>query len=232
MDIYTLGKYIIDNLEGGYYHPAMKPYLPNGDKMLDSGETMFGMDRTGGSDIVNSEDGKDFWNLIDANYYTHHADRAYYNDMADGKRIAKSVGDELRRLATNMMKNRFDRYSKSLLPGVYNLVINDPRLLLQFLYACWNGVGNFNTFAQVANNTYNSGKKDVGSIYNAINATRRNMPGATAQKKELFAKGANKIDLICDKYLGGVPTKKNNSKIFWIIFAAIAGVTFYQLVKK
>lgn len=229
MDINALTNYIIKYIEGGYYHPDM---FSNPGDMGTSGETMYGMDRTGGSDIVNSEDGQNFWAIVDRFYGEHHNDSKYYNDKADGKRVPAYVGNELKRLATNMMLTRFYKYAKALDSNVYNLVIQDARLMLQFFYACWNGVGNFNTFAKVANDTYNSGKKDVGSIYNAINETRRNMPTTNETKKKLFRKGADQIDKICENHLGGVPVSISRKKIIWFVVAAIAGYVIYKAVKS
>lgn len=231
-----LVNYIIKHIEGGYYHPDMKPYLPNGDRMADSGETMFGIDRKGGSDLINTAPGQKFWQIIDNNYKNHHADKAFYNDKADGRRIPAGVGAQLRELAANMMFSRYNRYSQQFLsPEARQAIASDPRLQLQFLYACWNGQGNFQLFANVMNRAFENGTRDVGTLYNAINSTRRNMPNASETKKQLFAEGANKLDYICKQYLGGIPAAAGNNKknIWpWIIGAAALWLFFSNNKKK
>lgn len=231
-----LVNYIIKHIEGGYYHPDMKPYLINGDRMLDSGETMFGIDRKGGTDLINTTPGQQFWQIIDNNYKNHHADKNYYNDKADGKRIPIAVGAKLRELAAKMMFSRYNRYSQAYLsPGALQAIASDPRLQLQFLYACWNGKGNFQLFANVMNRAFENGTRDVGTLYNAINSTRRNMPNASETKKQLFAEGANKLDYICKQYLGGIPAMPgtNKRKIWpWIIGAAALWLLLSSNKKK
>lgn len=232
-----LVNYIIKHIEGGYYHPDMKPNLINGYKMANSGETMFGIDRKGGSDLINTAPGQQFWQIIDDYYKQHHADTAYYNDKADGRRIPANVGAKLRELAAKMMISRYNRYSQAYLsPGALQAIASDPRLQLQFLYACWNGEGDFQLFANIMNRAFANGTRDTGTLYNAINSTRRNMPNGTANKKKLFADGANKLDYICKQYLGGVPStpgNTNNKKIWlWIVGAAALWLLFSNNKKK
>ena len=217
MSVY--GSLIIDNLEGGYYHPDMKNLLVGGENMLDSGETMFGIDRQrGGNDILTTESGKKFWQIVDANYADKHANTAYYGDKADGKRIAKEVGNQLKALAEKMMLSRLDRYSKLYLyPEVSKIIHNNPILYLQFLYACWNGSGNFETFATALNNAYNQGIKDPEKYWRIVQNKR-------IAKGGLIKKGATILETIKNK----VP-KKNGLK--WLFIGA-GILTFFLIVKS
>ena len=60
---YNLADLIITNIEGGYYSPVRHKSAA----MLDSGETMFGIDRKHGGAYNTSEAGKKFWAIIDQN---------------------------------------------------------------------------------------------------------------------------------------------------------------------
>lgn len=194
IDIITL---IINNIEGGYYHPDMKAKLKNGDAMLDSGETMFGLDRKhGGTDITSSEAGKAFWALIDKNYSDKHSDTAYYGDKADGKKaVSADVGEKLRKYVNTIITNRLMNYSKYLSDGAKKIVFSSPTLLMQFLYACWNGAANFQTFATLVNAAYSQGIKRAEALYNLVNQARRKKGG-------LFVKQAEKLDKIKSELSG------------------------------
>ena len=66
-DFNTIVEDVINNLEGGYYHPDMVKdgRLKSSNTMGDSGETMFGMDRKYGKDFAKSAAGVEFWGIID-----------------------------------------------------------------------------------------------------------------------------------------------------------------------
>ena len=214
-DIITL---IINNIEGGYYHPDMKPLLKGGEKMLDSGESMYGLDRKhGGSDITNSDAGKAFWALIDANYSDKHNNIKYYGDKADGKKISAEVGRKLKDYVNTIITNRLIKYSSFLSNGAKKIVFSNPALLMQFLYACWNGAGNFHTFANVVNAAYSNGIKSADALFNLINDARRKKGG-------LFVTQAEKLDRLKSELSGGK---------FGIGIALIAaGVISYFIFKK
>lgn len=193
---------IINELEGGYYHPDMKPKLKNGERMGDSGETMYGLDRVKGN-IENTQAGRDFFALIDKYYTAHHADAAYYNDKADGKHsdIPASVGAALKDLAAEVIYTRFNNYAQSLDPEAYAVVINDPALLIQFFYAVYNGAGNFQKFVKVINDAYSAQTTDAKTLYNLLQAERRSW-GSSENAKYLFNKGADRLDEIILNYYG------------------------------
>lgn len=178
---------IINNLEGGYYHPDMKANLRGGERMGNSGETMFGLDRVHGGSLNTSENGVKFWQIVDNNYGSHHAETKYYGDKADGKLVPASVGESLKDYLTEIMSAQLAKNAAKLSDGAREIVFNNPDLLMQFFYACWNGSGNFQTFANVVNAAYDNGEKKSEAWWNLIQTARRNKGG-------LFAEGADKLD--------------------------------------
>lgn len=216
--------YIIQNIEGGYYHPDMKAKLKNGDALGISGETMYGLDRLNGagSAVTDSTAGRNFWALVDANYGSHHGDTAYYGDMADGRRVPASVGAQLKQYTSEIIKSMFNDYAgRYLSPGAKAVIMSSPALQLQFLYAVWNGPGHFKTFANLVNAAYAGGTTAAAALYQLVADARRKKGG-------LFAIGADKLDAICDKYLGGVPSSGSGSWWPWLL----GGFALYLLLKS
>lgn len=148
---------IIDKIEGGYYHPT-RHYS---EAMGDSGETMFGIDRkNGGSDIKDSEAGRKFWALIDAN-------------AANWKRGYRggSLENQLKQLALKMMYDRYTRYSNSYLTAeARKQVFKSPKLETHFFYACWNGPGRFQNFAKEINSAVAAGQSLTQLEQTALNS--------------------------------------------------------------
>lgn len=216
--------YIIDNIEGGYYHPDMKTANPQKFAVMGiSGETMFGLDRTNGagSAVTNSDAGKKFWALIDQYYGNHHSDTSWYNDMADGKRVPADVGSQLREYTTQIISAMFNSYAgKYLSDGARAVIMSNPALQLQFLYAVWNGPAHFKTFADLVNAAYSNGTRAASALYQLVGDARRSKGG-------LFAIGADKLDKICEDYLGGVPGTTGGDLWKWLL----AGVGVFAIVK-
>lgn len=133
---------IIDGLEGGYYHPDMKKKDPvRFQGMLNSGETMYGMDRKWGMQEKTAP-GREFWRLID----NENARTNWKHDyrLEDNPELAKT----LKRLIAEIMKPLFDKYSRLYLePESRKIVMSDKRLYTHFVYAVWNGSGRFQQFA-------------------------------------------------------------------------------------
>ena len=220
MDKLTLTNAIIDNIEGGYYHPDMKSNLRNGDRLGDSGETMFGIDRRAGAPqfTTKTADAVAFWNLVDDYYGTHHSDTAYYGDKADGRRVPANVGIQLRYYVSEMIEDAYDDWNDYLSDGAKRIVENDPRLMLQFWYAVWNGPGNFQKFANLVNAAYSNGERSALAFWNLIQNARRSRGG-------LFAEGADKLDAIA----AGLPGSSN--VVPWLLAIAAAGFIIYKIVK-
>lgn len=98
---------VINNLEGGYYHPDMlSDGRLKGSTMGDSGETMFGMDRKHGKDFPKTPPGVEFWGLI---------------DDGDGRNKWKwnykggNLEPRLKKLVADMIKPVYDSLSKKYL---------------------------------------------------------------------------------------------------------------------
>lgn len=210
---------IIDNIEGGYYHPEMKSKLKGGEKMGISGETMFGIDRTNGAPqfTTKTPEAVAFWQVVDANYGTHHNDISYYADKADGtKKVAAPVGAKLRQYVKAMILDAYNDYNKYLSDGAKRIVENDPRLFMQFLYAVWNGPGNFQKFADVINAAYSNGERSAQAFWNLVQAARRAKGG-------LFADGAEKLERLKNQLSNG------SSAIWWLLGGAMLAVGIYKL---
>lgn len=213
---------IIDNIEGGYYHPDMKSRLTNGDALGNSGETMYGIDRVNGAPLFanGTPQAVQFWQIVDTNFGSHHADTAYYNDMADGrKKTPASVGAQLKPLAAAMIINAFEKNAQYLSEGAREIVFNNPRLLLQFLYATYNGSGNFQTFANVVNAAYSNGERSAMAFWNLVQDARRNKGG-------LFAVGADRLDAIAATMPSG------NSWIWWLLGGGLAVLLISKIFKS
>lgn len=221
MDKLTLTNAIIDNIEGGYYHPDMKSNLRNGDRLGNSGETMFGIDRRAGAPqfTTKTADAVAFWNLVDQYYGTHHSDAAYYGDKADGRRVPANVGIQLRHYVSEMIEDAYDDWNDYLSDGAKRIVENDPRLMLQFWYAVWNGPGNFQKFANLVNAAYSNGERSALAFWNLIQNARRSRGG-------LFAEGADKLDAIA----AGLPGTSSNW-LLWLLGGGLAALLIYNISK-
>lgn len=219
---------IINELEGGYYHPDMKAKLKGGSNMGDSGETMYGLDRQKGN-IENSDAGKKFFALVDKYYSTHHADTGYYNDKANGQHadIPASVGTQLKQLAAEVIYNRFNNYAAALDKAAKEKVLSDPALLIQFFYAVYNGQGNFNKFATVMNDAYSKGTTDAKKLYQLLQRKRRTL-GSGDNGNKLFRKGADKLDNIIKKYYGLDYAEKSSKTWLYIL----GGLALFLLLRN
>lgn len=219
-----LVKLIIDNLEGGYYHPDMYTANPSmfaraAAEYQRSGETMYGFDRKNGAPGVTTatSDGVKFWNLVDKYYKPHHGDTKYWNDKADGKKsdIPASVGAQLKQYATGVMKYLFEKNLKFFDEDVKKIVLNDPSLLLQFFYATYNGSGNFQNWANILNNAYKSGNKDPNKYWDLVQAARR------AKSSSVFKQGADILDRLRTQVAGHTVTSGGGNGL--LIGGLIAG---------
>lgn len=234
--MYDYVSIIIDNLEGGYYHPDMQSKLKNGANMLESGETMFGFDRkTGGTDVTQSTAGLAFWNIIDKYYSAHHTDIRYYNDKADGKKndIPAEVGVMLKAFAKTIMDDRFKNYSNQFLTTSAKQIVNaNPALTLQFYYACYNGAGNFQKFANIVNTAIQDEITDPKTLYSLIQEKRRNMGFNNEISNNLFARGADKLDDITQRYFNLDYSTNGHFNIIPLVFVAALAVWLISGKKK
>jgi hypothetical protein len=182
IDSYNLQNYcdlIIDNIEGGYANEAHFKNLAKDVKndaireaMENSSETMFGIDRlNGGWD--SHPVGSKFWQLIDEN--------SGWSDESLGKPrwghgyMGGGIEGKLRNYVYDMMLPNFSKYKNSYLSSESKkLVDEDKRLTMHLLYACWNGPGFFQDFADVINNEVSNGNNDRDSLYDVAIKSRTN----------------------------------------------------------
>jgi hypothetical protein len=158
---------VIDNLEGGYYHPLMKIRMSKRDAAImgDSGETMFGIDRKHGAQLSKYNDWKEFWRLIDEDRKKQPALWKHY--YRGGK-----LEPQLKQLAASMMYQWFTVLSKKYLnEAAINAIAADPRLIIHFSYASWNGEGWFKRFATSLNSAI---KNNAPDIFAAAFSARKN----------------------------------------------------------
>lgn len=223
---YTYGNQIIDTIEGGYYHPNMKIANPTKFEIMgNSGETMFGIDRKAGGSDVTTDIGAKFWELIDAQ---NAAKNWSYNYKATGTEL----GNTLRKYASEMMYNRYQRYSDLYLKDYKDIIKKSPKLEVHFFYACWNGA---KWFEQFAKEIKNAGTKNIANLEEVALNSRINNKGFDGNrgKNSLIATGGEKIKKIWNKY----STVRNTAKIIFI-FLAVSGVVslgiagYYKLKGK
>lgn len=151
---------IIENLEGGYYHPNMKLQNPSKfDVMGDSGETMFGMDRKHGGQEVTSPAGVEFWKLIDAENAKDNW--KYLYGLEDNPNLKDKLIDLIVDIMYPLFLKNCDLYLNE---EARALVMSDPKLKFNFLYATYNGSGWFQKFARKFNQKVDEGVRDMGEL--------------------------------------------------------------------
>jgi hypothetical protein len=154
---------------------------------------MFGLDRKAGAPAVTvGEPQEKFWQIVDAYYGTHHSDLSYWNDTANGKKadIPASVGQQLSQLGSKIALYLLDTYTARYLTELAKgIIYSNAPLLLQFLYASYNGPVFFRIIANLVKDAVASGITNPTTLYNMVSARRR-------QYSNYFAKGADKLDRI------------------------------------
>lgn len=157
----TIVNIIIDNIEGGYYHPNM---LIDGrvkdPRYKNSGETMLGIDRKNGRIISTSPAGKKFWKLIDD---------ANAKDTWKWNYKGGSLYIPLRDLVVEMMFPLYQSMSSQYLSvNAKSIVESNPRLLFNFVYATWNGPAWFKYWAGEFNKIVAKGETDPPKLINYV----------------------------------------------------------------
>jgi hypothetical protein len=178
---------IIDNFEGGYYHPDMlKDGRIKDSRYGGSGETMFGMDRQAGKQELTSA-GKEFWNIIDKE---NARSNWKYNYMLKDN---PTLSGRLKGLIVQIMEPLFNQYmEKYLTPESREIVKNNPKLFFNFVYATYNGPGWFDKFAKIINNEVANGNTNPDSLVDIDIMNRKNSGNS------LIAQGARKLDKLGD----------------------------------
>lgn len=240
-------KLVIDNFEGGYYHPFMyqdgrlNPNSKSFNFMRNSGETMFGLDRHAGhslyystprispnvlADLANKKfykyknnDSKNFWEYLDKKNAANLWKWNAYPPAADA--------EAMKTLASNIIFPNFLRYSKEYLSETaQNIVFNYPYLLFHFIYATWNGPGFFERWA----------KKLDADIKNGMNN-----PAALLEKQLMYRGTSNsETDLGSKKmktlfsnpeFIKLLLKKKNNATFLAPLIFIGAGLLYYYAKK-
>ena len=174
---------IIDKFEGGYWNnDTTKPRSQKcvnhpDDPMYDnSGETMFGIDRRSGQ-WDNTPKGREFFELIDS-------EKENYNDMEEFCRTWRwnynggPLQSELKSRAGDLMLSVYENNKDVFTPEALEEVESNKRLLFHFAYACWNGSGVFQSFAEDINDAVESGLSGDELVDVAIES-RNNRYGGT-----------------------------------------------------
>jgi hypothetical protein len=181
-------KLIIENLEGGYYHPNMlKDGRVKDSRYGKSGETMFGLDRKAGQTESTGPAGVEFWKIID----NENASKNWkWNYMAKDN---PALYSKLVSLAAQIMKPEYEKYCRMFLsPQSSQIVNNNGGLLFNFAYATWNGPGWFKKFATVINESVDSGITDPKELLKIVLDRR------SGSSNSLVAQGANEISKIAN----------------------------------
>jgi hypothetical protein len=117
---------VIDNFEGGYYHPDMlKNFKPSDQaKLKKSGETMFGLDRMAGAQLKQFSEWKQFWSRVDA-------ERAANPLVWKYNSRGGAAGPDLKNLAAAIMYQWFSLLVKKYITvGANEAIGNDDRLVI------------------------------------------------------------------------------------------------------
>jgi hypothetical protein len=180
---------VIDNLEGGYYHPDMlRDGRVKDRRFSGSGETMFGLDRMAGNNEATPE-GRAFWQYVD----TFDA-RNKWPHMYMAKENPQ-LAETLRKMAGDYIKPLYENNVKRFLSNESNAIVNNyPPLTFNFVYATWNGEGWFKRFANVLNSAVESGNTDPKSLNDLINQVRSGSGNSLiAQGAPIVAKVSNRL---------------------------------------
>lgn len=211
---------IINNLEGGYYNPQWHYKKAMGD----SGETMFGIDRKHGGSLNTSSAGKEFWTIIDQNKNQGSWFHGYMGGPLETTLKSKVV---------NIMFPYYQELANTYLnKDLIKIVNTDPRLLLHFAYASWNGSGWFQRFAKLMNARWQSGERNADVLYQGAINDRKN------SSNTIIARSGSKIETIFKKFKDGKFTSelpeftvkgKKKFNLIWIALAVLGG---YYYAKK
>lgn len=186
---------VIDNFEGGYYHPDMlKKFKPSDQaKLKSSGETLFGLDRKAGAQLAQYPEWKVFWDRVDAE---RAANPAVWKYNSRGG----AAGPELKNLCAAIMFEWFSSLvHKYITVGGNAAIGDDERLVIHFSYASWNGEGWFKKFANALNTAIQKFPGDKENIFREAIKARTEATsvknGATVPNVVMRQQGANMIKL-------------------------------------
>lgn len=223
-------KLIVDNFEGGYYHPQMfrdgRISDPNGilyKIYATSGETMFGLDRLQGGELNTSDAGKKFWRIIDTqkakdnwpfNYPYSGKDKV---NLLGGVTVSELIDGLQTQLAISI-KPLFDRfYNKYLTKREQSIIEKSKPLQLHFVYATWNGESFFKFYSKNLIDDIDKGITDADQLFNNQIKLRKNSQyiqiRQSGEKMERIA-----FNLIAPNI---IPQKKSSYLMYAIVLIAV-----------
>ena len=174
---------IIDKFEGGYWNndttkpKSQKCVKHPDDPMYDnSGETMFGIDRRSGNWDSNPK-GREFFELID-NEKENYENIEEFCQTWRWNYNGGSLQSELKSRAGDLMLTVYENNKDVFTTEALEEVESNKRLLFHFAYACWNGSGVFQSFAEDINDAVESGLSGDELVDVAIES-RNNRYGGT-----------------------------------------------------
>lgn len=177
---------VIDNFEGGYYHPDMKKNFKPSDqaKFGDSGETMYGLDRKHGAALVKYPEWVQFWGLVDDGKNNRPQEWKYGATKVTG-------ASQLKIIAAAVMFKWFSYLSgKYILISSMDEIANDDRLIIHFSYASWNGEGWFERYAKALNAAIKLYEGNKEAIFTTAIKAR-----TESSNKVIAQQGANMMSL-------------------------------------
>ena len=211
-DYESIVKSVIDNLEGGYYHPNMRQKDPDKFSVYGrSGETMFGLDRFAGhglfystprigkdpvSDLENIESDKYQYKSNDAKEFWETIDSANAKDSWPWNYRGGQYENKLEELAGKIMRPEFESlFGQYLSRPAQEIVKRDPRLMYHFVYAAWNGSGWFKKFARDVSTAVSNGTTDPAILAKiAIDSRTKEGLSDGSAPNQLIAQGGKKIE--------------------------------------
>ena len=176
---------VVNNIEGGYYHPDMKtrkPPIRNIERMGKSGETMYGLDRKWGPKLPK------FWEKIDS---LGARNTWGYNETLKDK---PDLSNQLKSILYPEMESIFSRLVNSYLSTESQEIIKKyAPLFFHFVYATWNGSGWFQKWAKSFNEEVKKGVTDLNSLEDFVIRQRANSGNS------ILASTSGKVGQIMDR---------------------------------
>jgi hypothetical protein len=177
---------VIDNFEGGYYHPDMKKNFKPSDqkKFGDSGETMYGLDRKHGAALAKYDEWNVFWETVDLLKAKYPNEWKYNAKNMEGAASLKTY-------AAKIMFKWFSYLAgKYILISSMDEIANDDRLVIHFSYASWNGEGWFERYAKALNAAIKLYEGNKEAIFTTAIKAR-----TESSNKVIAQQGANMMSL-------------------------------------
>jgi hypothetical protein len=233
---------VIDNLEGGYFHPNMRTANPTKFGTYHrSGETMYGLDRFAGHDLYYKTPRKASTVLADLPYiesgvyeYKNDASREFWTtlDNINAKNVWKwnfkggELAPRLKDLASLIIYGQFIYLFNKYLSAKAKLIVeSNDKLMFHFIYATWNGSGWFQKFATIFNKEVEK-TNDVNKLITVALNSRIN------SGNDLIKQGGLKIKKLFDTNFNTTTAQPTNTKPKIIGLLLIVSFLGYLYVKN